>query len=70
MTMMMATAMMAQMLMMKHLAVVVRAGLVVHRLLRVNIGHSADGAVVLRLGIRTRHVCWALDHLLKGQPFL
>ena len=41
-----------------------------HSMLGVNAGHSADGAVVLRLCIWARHVCWALDQLLEGQLFL
>lgn len=52
------------------LAVVVRASLVVHALLRFDVGNSADGVVVLRLGVRAGHVCGALHQLLEGHPLL
>lgn len=53
-----------------YLSVVIRAGLVVHALLRVNVGDCADGVVVLRLGIRCRQVCWLLVQLLESDPLL
>ena len=53
-----------------HLAVVVGAGLVVHALLRVNVGHSAYGIVVLWLGVGAGHIRWALHQLLQGHPLL
>ncbi len=53
-----------------HLAVVIRAGLVVHALLWVDVGHSAYGVVILWLGIGAGHVCWALHQLLQGHSLL
>lgn len=53
-----------------YFSVVIRARLVVHALLRVNVGNCADGIVVLRLGIRCRQVCWLLVQLLEGDPLL
>ncbi len=53
-----------------HLAVVIGAGLVVHALLRIDVGHSAYGVVVLWLGIGAGHVCWALHQLLQGHSLL
>ena len=52
------------------LAVVVRAGLVVHVLLGVYVGNRADGIVVLWLGVRAGHICWALGQVLEGDPLL
>lgn len=53
-----------------HLAVVVGAGLVVHALLRVYVGHSAYCIVVLWLGVGAGHVCRALHQLLQGHSLL
>ena len=53
-----------------YLAVVIGAGLVVHALLRFDVGHSAYGVVVLWLGIGAGHVCWALHQLLQGHSLL
>lgn len=53
-----------------YLAVVIGAGLVVHALLRIDVGHSAYGIVVLWLGIGAGHVCWALHQLLQGHSLL
>lgn len=53
-----------------HLAVVIRASLVVHALLGVYIGNCAGGVMVLRLSIRAGHVGRALGELLEGHPLL
>lgn len=54
----------------QYLSIVVRAGMVVHALLGVNVGHCADGTVPLRLGIRGRQVRCLLVQLLERDPLL
>lgn len=52
------------------LAVVVRASLVIHALLGVDVGNCAESVVVLWLRIRAGHVCRTLGELLEGDPLL
>ena len=54
----------------RYLSVIVWASLVIHTLLRVNVGNCTDRIVVLRLGIWSRKLCWLLMQLLEGDPLL
>ncbi len=53
-----------------YLAVVVRAGLIVHGLVRVNLRNDSDQRVPLRLGIRRRQFLFRHNQLRYGGPLL
>lgn len=53
-----------------YLSVVVRAGLVVHALLGVNVGNGAYSVVILRLGVGGWQVGRRLQQLLEHHPLL